>query len=148
MLKIFNGRFAGPTRHIAVASGLIVLFVALTIGVVVIRFGDSANKYEASVATQPSTFLTSETRTSLYDILTAVRSYDASTAPASATEATAFDTTLASQLRHLLALATLTRPQRTAAQAAQAAATPVSAALAAVLSGRSAQARTAATNRL
>ena len=98
MLKIFNGRFAGPTRHITIASGLIVLFVALTIGVVVVRFGDSANKYEAAVATEPSTFLASQTRTSLYDILNAARSYDASPTSASFTAASGFGSTLAGEL--------------------------------------------------
>jgi hypothetical protein len=148
MLNLTNGRFAGPTRRIAIASGLIVVFVALTIGLAVIRFGDSAHKYEAALATQPSTFLTSETRTSLYDILTAVRSYDANNSQASLTQAAGFYTTLATQLRQILALATLTGAQRTAAQAAQAAATPVGDALAAVRSASTAQARTAATDRL
>ena len=119
MLNLTNGRFAGPTRRIAIASGLIVVFVALTIGLAVVRFGDSAHKYEAALATQPSTFLTSETRTSLYDILTAVRSYDANNSQASLTQAAGFYTTLATQLRQILALATLTGAQRTAAQAAQ-----------------------------
>src|SRR6202042_2144956 len=150
MLKIINGRFAGPTRHIAIASGLIVLFVALTIGVVVVRFGDSANKYEAAVATEPSTFLASQTRTSLYDILNAVRSYDARPSSASFTRAAAFATTLAGELGELRQLAIVGRsaPQRTAVQAAQAADAPVDAALVAVRDANSARARAAATDRL
>ncbi len=150
MLKAINGRFAGPTRHIAIASGLIVVFVALTIGVVVLLFGDSANKYEAALATEPSTLLTSETRTSLYDILNAVRSYDASPAPARYTPAAAFGTTLAGDLRqlHELALSAGSEPQRTAAEAAQAAGAPVGAVLAAVRGASSPQARAAATDRL
>jgi hypothetical protein len=150
MLKIFNGRFAGPTRHITIASGLIVLFVALTIGVVVVRFGDSANKYEAAVATEPSTFLASQTRTSLYDILNAARSYDASPTSASFTAASGFGSTLAGELGQLrqLAIAARSAPQRAAVQAAQAADAPVKAGLAAVRGANSAQARAAATDRL
>jgi hypothetical protein len=148
VLKIINGRFAGPTRHIAIASGLIVLFVALTIGVVVIRFGDSGDKYEAALAPEPSTFLASETRTSLYDILNAVRGYDARPTRASSSNAAAFGTTLAGQLRQLVALATVTGPQRTAAQAAQAAAAAVEAPLVAIRSASSAQARDTGTDRL
>ena len=94
MLKIMNGRFAGPTRHIAIASGLIVVLVALTIGVVVLRFGASTDKYEAALATEPSTFLVSQTRTSLYDILNAVRSYDASPTTARSTTAAGFGAAL------------------------------------------------------
>src|ERR1700733_8588038 len=150
MLKIFNGRFAGPTPHIAIASGLIVLFVALTIVVVVVRFGDSANKYEAAVATEPSTFLASQTRTSLYDIINAVRSYDASPTSASFTPALTFGSTLAGELGQLrqLAIAARSAPQRSAVQAAQAADGPVNAGLAAVRGANSAQARAAATDRL
>src|ERR1700733_36579 len=148
MVKTITGRFAGPTRHIAIASGLIVLFVALTIGVVFVRFDDSASKYQTAVATQPSTFLASQTRTSLYDILNAVRSYDATPTPASYGTAAAFGTALTGELRQLrqLALAARSGPEQTAVQAAQAAGTPVDAALVAVQSANSARTRAAATD--
>src|ERR1700733_263017 len=153
MLKIITGRFAGPTRHIAIASGLIVVLVALTIGVVTLRFCASTDKYEAALATEPSTFLVSQTRTSLYDILNAVRSYDASPTGARSATAAAFGATLSAELGQLnqLALAERSGGQGTtvqAAQAAQAGGAPVKAALAAGLGAISARARAAATERL
>src|ERR1700733_8547659 len=150
MLRIINGRFAGPTRHIAIASGLIVVLVALTIGVVTLRFGASTDKYEAALATEPSTFLVSQTRTSLYDILNAVRSYDASPTGARSATAAAFGAALSGELGPL-ALAERSGGQGTtvqAAQAAQAGGAPVKAALAAGLGAISARARAAATERL
>jgi len=138
MLKIMNGRFAGPTRHIAIASGLIVVLVALTIGVVVLRFGASTDKYEAALATEPSTFLVSQTRTSLYDILNAVRSYDASPTTARSTTAAGFGAALGAELGQLNQLALAERRGRQgatvlAAQAAQLGGASVTAALAAGL---------------
>jgi methyl-accepting chemotaxis protein len=147
MLKIINDRLAGPTRHIAIASGLIVVLVALTISVVALRFGASANKYEAALATQPSTFTTSEARTSLYDILNTVRRDDTAPTPASAVRAAAYRATLTGQLRRL-ALVTPSGAERTAVHAAQAAAAPIDAALAAVEVPGGAPSRAAATDRL
>jgi hypothetical protein len=148
MRKIINGRFAGPTRHIAIASGLIVLFVALTIGVVVLRFDVSASKYDAALATEPSTFLASQTRTSLYDILNAVRIYNATPTSANSTSAAGFGTQLAAELGQLRQLAGRSGPQRTAVQAAEAAAAPVDAALVAIRGANSPRARAATTGRL
>src|ERR1700733_7610423 len=148
MLKIFNGRFAGPTPHIAIASGLIVLFVALTIGVVVIRFGASANKYEAALNTEPSTFLASQTRTSLYDILNAVRIYNATPTSAGYTTAARFGTQLAAELGQLRQLSGRSGAERSAVQAAEAAAAPVDAALIAIRGANSARGRAAPTDRL
>jgi hypothetical protein len=99
MREVIDARFATPTRRIAFASGLIVVLVAITVGVVVLRFGDSADKYESALATQPSTFTTSETRTSLYDILNAARFYDAAPSPANRAVVAAHAITLAGQIR-------------------------------------------------
>jgi hypothetical protein len=147
MHKRLNVRFAGPTRHIAIASGLVVVLVALTIGVVVLQFGASANKYEAALATQPSTFTIGAARTSQYDILNAVRLYDTSPTPASGATVAAFRTTLVGQLRQL-ALAARGGPARTAVQATRPAATAIDAALVAVRGARSPRARAAATDQL
>jgi hypothetical protein len=78
MRTFLAGQFSGPTRRIAIASGLIVVLVAAAIGVVVLRFDASAGRYESALATQSATAKTSEARTTLYDILNAARRYDES----------------------------------------------------------------------
>ncbi|HEY4828144.1 MAG TPA: hypothetical protein VIH85_15315, partial [Solirubrobacteraceae bacterium] len=91
---------------------MIVVLVALTIGVVTLRFGASTDKYEAALATEPSTFLVSQTRTSLYDILNAVRSYDASPTRVRSTTAAAFGAALGAELGQLNQLALAERRGR------------------------------------
>ena len=147
MRATIGGRFRGPTQRIAVASGLIVLLVALTIGVIVLRFGDSSNKYESALATEPSTFTTSEARTDLYDIVTAARRYDAAPTPANARAMEGFATVLDEQLAAITRAST-TPSLRTTARAATAAATPVTAGITAVRDATTPQARTAATDQL
>ncbi len=147
MRKVIDGQFATPTRRIAIVSGLIVVLVAVTIGVVVLRFNDSANKYETALATQPSTFTTSETRTSLYDILSAVRRYDAAPTPANRTAVAQFATTLAGQIR-LLGLEARSAPVRTAVQSSAITAANAAGVLASLRNADTPPARVAATDRL
>ncbi len=147
MREVIDARFATPTRRIAFVSGLIVVLVAITVGLVVVRFGASADKYETALATQPSTFTTSETRTSLYDILNAVRFYDAAPSAANRAAVAAHATALAGQIRQL-ALDARTAPERTAVQSAATAAASVASVLTALRNATVARTRVAVTDRL
>jgi hypothetical protein len=147
MRKALYSQLAGPVRRIAIASTCIVVLVALTIGVVVLRFDASANKYETAVATEPSTFTTSEARTSLYDILNAVRRYDDDPTVANGAIVSAFRAELAA---HLVRLAALAQGERGRA-AVSAAGQPdgvIDRAVRALQQARSGAARTAASDEL
>ncbi len=117
MRKFIRGQVAGPTRRIAVASGLIVVLVAAAIGVVVLRFDSSSSKYESALATQSATAKASEARTSLYDILNAARLYDETNRPADLTAVTTARAQLEGQLAQLAGVA-VTGSERFTANAA------------------------------
>jgi hypothetical protein len=144
---MIDGQTAGPTRRIAIASGLIVVLVAVAIGVVVLRFDSSTSKYETALATQSATFTTSDARTSLYDILNAARIYDLNPRPADrAAVATSF-ATLTARLARLGRLAH-TAAERTTVTAANAATAPIDAAIRSLETAPGARARNAATDKL
>jgi methyl-accepting chemotaxis protein len=124
MRQKIDGRFAGPTRRIAVASGLIVVVVAVAIGVVFVRFHSSTSKFESAVATEVPIATTSNARTGMYDILNAGERYLATGSPAELDNLATFRGVLASQLQQLAAKAD-TAPELAALRRAGAAATIV-----------------------
>src|ERR1700683_414822 len=105
MRNAVTSQLAGPVRRIALASALIVVLFAATTGVIVLRLDASANKYETIVAVQPSSFTTSDTRTSLYDILNAVRRYDLSPTAANGETVADFRSQLGANLDRLASVA-------------------------------------------
>jgi methyl-accepting chemotaxis protein len=143
MRNAVNSQLAGPVRRIAIASALIVVLVAATIGIIVLRFGASADKYETIVAVQPSSFATSDTRTSLYDILNAVRRYDLSPTAANGATVANFRSQLGANLERLTSAAQDER-ERAAASATAPAATVLDHALAALRRAPSGHARASA----
>jgi hypothetical protein len=145
MRNAVNSQLAGPVRRIAIASALIVVLVAATIGGIVLCFDASANKYETIVAVQSSSFATSDTRTSLYDILNAVRSYDLRPTVANGAIMAEFRSQLGADLDRLV-LAARGTPVRAAAGATGPVATVLDRALAALRSAPSAHARASAAN--
>jgi hypothetical protein len=146
MRTFISGQVAGPTRRIAIASGLIVVLVAAAIGVVVLRFDSSTSKYQAALATASASFTTSEARTSLYDILNAARNYEDSVRPADRAAITASRAKLGSELSQL-ALTAQAGAERDAVSAAAAAAAPIDAAIRS-LGARRAQDRAVAMSQL
>jgi methyl-accepting chemotaxis protein len=147
MRTSIQGRLAGPTRRIALASSIIVVLVGVAIVVVVLRFDSSTSKYESALATQSTSFTTSDARTSLYDILDAARRYDANLRPADLAAVTTFHARLLSQLGQLGRTAK-SAPEQAAISAASTAAGQVDAAIRSLTTARRAQDRTAATNQL
>jgi methyl-accepting chemotaxis protein len=147
MRTFIDGHVATPTRRIAIASGLILVLVAVAIGLVVLRFDSSTNKYESALATQSATFTTSEARTSLYDILNSARRYDVTLSPTDRVAITASRAKLVDELRRLAGAATA-GPERAAIATASAATPPIDAALRSLTAARSAQRRNAATDQL
>ncbi len=147
MRTFINGQLAGPTRRIAIASGLIVVLVAASIGVVVLRFDSSASKYESALATQSATAKTSEARTSLYDILNATRTYDQTGQPTALAGVTSARAELDSGLGQLAGLAR-TGAERSAIKAATATATSLDPAIRSLAAARRTPDRAAATNQL
>ncbi len=147
MSQITQGLSGGPTRRIAVASGLIVVLVAVTIVVVVVRFDAAANKYEAALGTQPSTFVTSNSRTSEYDILDAARVYDASPTAANGAALVSLGGILTGELRELAHNAN-SAAVRAAVSAAATVGPPINATLAALRNASSNPARFELTVRL
>jgi hypothetical protein len=147
MRNALHSQLAGPVRRVAIASTAIVVLVALTIGIVVLRFDASANKYEIAVATEPSTFTTSETRTSLYDILNAVGRYDDNPTAANVALVTEFRAQLAA---HLVRLAQLEQGKngRAAVSATAAPAAVIDRGLLALQRARTSRARAAASDEI
>jgi hypothetical protein len=147
MRRITQGLSGGPTRRIAIASGLIVVLVAITVVVILVRFGAAADKYESALGTQPSAFLTSNSRTSEYDILNASRVYDASPTAANGATLVSFGVTLTSELRQL-ARDAHSSGERAAVSSAATAGPQINATLTALRRASSNQARSALTARL
>jgi hypothetical protein len=147
MRTFIDGQVAGPTRRIAIASGLIVVLVAAAIGVVVLRYNASTSKYESALATQSATFTTSEARTSLYDILNSARLYAAGARLADRAAVMASRAKLAGELRQL-AGAAQTGPERATIGGATTTAATIDAAISSLRAARRAQDRIAATNQL
>ncbi|HEY2259613.1 MAG TPA: methyl-accepting chemotaxis protein [Solirubrobacteraceae bacterium] len=147
MQTIIDGQFAGPTRRIAIASGLIVVLVAVAIGVVLLRFDSSTSKYESALATQSATFTTSEARTSLYDILNAARRFDTTARATDRAGAGVALSQLQSELRQL-ARAARTGAERATVNAASAATPPITAAIRSLGTAGGPRGRVAATDQL
>jgi CHASE3 domain sensor protein len=147
MRKFISGQVAGPTRRIAIASGLIVVLVAASIGVVVLRFDSSASKYESALATQSATAKTSEARTSLYDILNAARSYDETGQPSALAGVSTARSELDVELGQLAA-AVHTGSERATISAARTTAASLDPAIRALTAARPGSTRVAALDQL
>jgi methyl-accepting chemotaxis protein len=144
MRNAVHSQLASPVRRIAIASALIVCLVAATIGGVVLSFDASANKYETIVPVQNSSFTTSDTRTSLYDILNAVRRYDLNPTAANGANVAEFRSQLGAHLQRL-ALGAHGTPERAAARATGPVAAVLDRALLALRRAPSSHARASAT---
>jgi methyl-accepting chemotaxis protein len=109
--------FAGPVRRIAIASGLIVVLVAVAIGVALLYFASSTGEYDAALRTESTAFATSGARASLYDILASAARYRATGRATDRTALTTARAGLSDQLR-LLARDSSTGTERVAVGAA------------------------------